>query len=245
MPILGMALLTQNRPRGRKQGFEIRAVRTVAIQTVLAHWRVLEQEWAAFVGMAGIANLIDAIGFQERRRGRAMGIVAINAGDLSFQQRHMRPLLKLGSLHLVTLKTGFVDRLSRRQAMRGEVRHRVVTIAAAHIVAVVNGVVPEDALTALMAGQALRVLLRNRRPALAGKADDRAEIGGFFNMVRTRPMAGFATLGFRAVARIEIKDLGMNGVRPVAGLLLMTGFARFLANVKTIVGRVYRRGGGG
>src|ERR1700739_3685334 len=136
-----------------------------------------------------------------------MRIVAVDAGDLPFQQRHGRALLELGALHLVALETGFIDRLPRGQAARGEVGHRVVAIAAAQIVGFVNRVMPEYPLSALMAGQALGILLRNGRAAFAGKADDSAEICGLLDMVRTGAVTGFAALRLAAVARVDTEHL--------------------------------------
>ena len=96
-----------------------------------------------------------------------MGIVAIHAADLAFEQRHVRTFVEFCALHLVAGEAGLTDRFARRQPVRRIVRHRIVAIAAGEIVVLVNRTVPENPLPALMAGQALRVSLRYWRLALA------------------------------------------------------------------------------
>src|SRR6185437_10571911 len=80
MVAVGVALLAQHRYRQYQQVFLVRAVRGVAIEAVLAHRRVLEQERAALLGMAGGAGLVDGVGLQQRRGDAAVRVVAIDAG---------------------------------------------------------------------------------------------------------------------------------------------------------------------
>lgn len=180
--VLRMTLLAQHRTWCGQQRFEIRTVRRVTVQAILAHGRVLEQEWPALLRVTAITDFVDAIGFEQRGRRRAVRIVAIDATHFAFGQRHVRTLVEFGALHLVAGEAGFVDRLSRGQAMRCEVRHRIVAIAAGELVVLVNRAVPEDALPSLMARQALRILARYRRLALVGEADDRCVVGWILHM---------------------------------------------------------------
>ena len=133
-----MALLAQHGPRRGQQRLKIGPVRIVAVQAVLAHGCMLEQEGPAFLGVAAVANFIDAIGLEKRRGRRAMRIVAIHTGNLSLQQRHVRALVEFGALYLVAGKAGLIDGLARRKSMSSEIRHRVVAIAACKIVGLVN-----------------------------------------------------------------------------------------------------------
>src|SRR6185436_19613385 len=56
---VGVALLAQVRDLGLLQLEVVRAVRGVAVQAVLPHRRMLPQERAALLGMAGVALLVD------------------------------------------------------------------------------------------------------------------------------------------------------------------------------------------
>jgi len=63
-----MTLLAKEGNRCNQQRALIRAVRRVAVQAVLAHRRMLEQEGPAFFRVALIARLIDGVGLQQRIR---------------------------------------------------------------------------------------------------------------------------------------------------------------------------------
>ena len=64
MKPIGMTLLAEEGNRRDQQRALIRAMRRVAVQTVLAHRRMLEQEGSAFFRMALIARLVDGVGLQ-------------------------------------------------------------------------------------------------------------------------------------------------------------------------------------
>ena len=66
--------------------------------------------------------------------------------------------------------------------MGREIRHRIVAVATAQIVILVNRAVPKNALAALMTSETLRILKWHWRHALVGKADDRREIRWLFDM---------------------------------------------------------------
>jgi len=134
MPVLLMALLTEDRTRHHQQLFIVGTVGRMAIRAIVTNRRVLEQEGPALFRMAIVAGLIDAIRLEQRRRRAAMRIVAIRAADFAFQQGHMRTAPELGALRCVALDAGLVDRRTRLQSPRREIRHRIVAIAAAEIV---------------------------------------------------------------------------------------------------------------
>ena len=148
----------------------------MAVQAILAHRRMLEEKRAALFGMTAIANLIHTVGLQQRRGRGAMRIVAIHTAQLALQERHMRALVEFGALNFMAGKAGLVDGLARRQTMSGEIRHRIVAVAAGQLVGLVNGAMPEDALTALVTGEALSILQRYRGFAFVGKADDGCKV---------------------------------------------------------------------
>jgi hypothetical protein len=153
----------------------------------------------------------------------------------------VRPTAEFGALLLVTGETGFVDAAAGEQPRRGELRHRVVTVAAADAADIVDRARPEDARAALVALQALAILCFQGRAALAGKRDDRLRVGGVLDVLRAGPVAGFAAALGQLVAGIEAKDLRVDGVRPVLLLELVALRAAGLAEVAIFILRKRRR----
>ena len=102
----GVALSAQPRPRQLQRVFIRRAMGIVAVQTVLAHRRVLEQERSAFLRMALVAIVVDRVLAQQRFGEAAMRVMTVRAGDLAFAQRHVRRTEHLRALVLVTLEAG-------------------------------------------------------------------------------------------------------------------------------------------
>ena len=132
-----VALLAEERNRRDQQRALIRAVGCVAVEAVLTHRRMFEQEWSAFFRMALIARLVDRIGLEQRAGQGAVRIVAVIAAHLPFRQRHVRAAIELQANILVTLRTGIVDRGLGHQPLHGEFRHGVVAVAARQVVALV------------------------------------------------------------------------------------------------------------
>jgi len=176
---------------------------------------MFEQEWSALFRVAAVTKLVDAVGLEQRVGGRTVRVVAIDATHLAFQQRHVRALVELSALCLVAGKTSLADGFPRRQSVGRKIRHRIVAVAAGQIVILVDRAVPENALAALMTRDALRVLLRNRRLALARKTYDGRQIGWVLDMHRTRTVTGFAPLRLVFIPRIEREHCGVHGMSPV------------------------------
>ena len=59
----------------------------------------------------------------------------------------------------MTLEAGFVDRSARLKPAQREIRHRIVTIGAGEIVALMRRTRPENALSAAVAVEAHAVLI--------------------------------------------------------------------------------------
>ena len=78
----------------------------VAVQTVLAHRRVLEQERPAFLCMALVAIVVDRVLPQQRLGGTAVRVMTVRAGDLAFAQWHVRRAEHLRTLVLMALEAG-------------------------------------------------------------------------------------------------------------------------------------------
>ena len=84
-----VAFGAQPRPRNFQKEFVHRAMRIVAVRTVLAHRSVFEQEWSALLGMALVASVVDRVLAQHRFGGTAVRIMTVRAGHLAFAQRHV------------------------------------------------------------------------------------------------------------------------------------------------------------
>ena len=133
-----VTLEAQSRTREFQRVLVDGAVRIMAVQTVLAHRRMLEQERTALFRMALVAGLVDRIGLEQRAGQGAMRIVAVVATHLSFRQRQMRTAIDLQPDVLMALRAGIVDRGLCHQTLHGEFCHGVVTVAARQVVALVD-----------------------------------------------------------------------------------------------------------
>src|SRR6185436_8066755 len=109
MSDLAMALLTQDRPRRDEQFLVVRAVRRMTGHAVFAHRSMLKQERTALLGVTIVAGLIDAISLEQWLGGAAVRVMAVDAGELALEQRHVRAPRELGALRLVARDTSFVD----------------------------------------------------------------------------------------------------------------------------------------
>jgi hypothetical protein len=133
---------------------------------------MVEKEGAAFLGMAAVARLVDAVRLQQRLRRAPVRIVAIGTRDLPLRERHVRPPAEFRALRRVALKAGFADRSFRSQSASREVGLGIMAIAACNVAALVRRSGPEDALAAAVTGETLRVLLRDGRAAAMREADN-------------------------------------------------------------------------
>src|SRR5262245_31918368 len=104
-----VALLTKVGTRPYEQLVVVRTMRLVTVDTTLANGRVLPEERPALFGVAGVADVVDGIGLQQRSRRRAVRVVAVDARHLALGQRHVRALAELCTLLLVTLVAGLGD----------------------------------------------------------------------------------------------------------------------------------------
>ena len=72
-------------------------MRLVAIRAIFHDWRVLPEEWPAFVGVTRRAQLRDRIAFaQQAHVGGAVDVVAGGAHHLAFTHRHVTGSIDLG-----------------------------------------------------------------------------------------------------------------------------------------------------
>ena len=105
-------MLAQKWPGGCQQHFMVGAVRRMAIQAAFANRGVTENEGTALFGMALKADLVNRICFQEGVRWAAVGIMAVAATHLTFEEWHVGALAEFYALLLMAAKTRIVNRFS-------------------------------------------------------------------------------------------------------------------------------------
>ena len=132
-----VALLAQQRRLHLQHLLVDRAVGVVAVEAVLAHRRVLPQERAALLGVAGVAVLVDRGLQQHPLVGRAVRVVAARALQLALAQRHVARAHQLGLLLQVAARAQLHLRLLEQRLLDGALGVRVVARAAGHLAAVV------------------------------------------------------------------------------------------------------------
>jgi hypothetical protein len=84
-----------------------RAVRLMAIGTILESRRMLPEEWPAPLSVAGVTVLVDACLFELGGIWTAVRIVTVRAGHLALAQRHVRRAHELRFPLQVTLPAHF------------------------------------------------------------------------------------------------------------------------------------------
>jgi hypothetical protein len=100
-----VALLTQVRTRPDEQLVMVGTMRLMTVETTFADRRVFPQERSPLFGVTRVANLVHGIEIQQGAGRRTVRVMAIDAGDLAFGQRHVRTPTEFGALLLVTLET--------------------------------------------------------------------------------------------------------------------------------------------
>ena len=236
VPTLRMTLLAQDRPRNDEELFVVRTMGRMAGKAAFAHGSMFKQEWTTLLGVAVVASLVDTVGLEQRLRRAAVRVVAVDACNFSLEQRHVRASRELCALRLMALDAGFIDRPTRGQSFDGETCHRIVAIAAAEIVTLVNRAWPEDTLPAAMTVQALRILLGNRNLAPLGKANNAEGRGRILYVHRSGAMAGFTPFLLQLVARIKPEDFRVDRMCPVLCLLRVARDTDLLSDKGSLIG---------
>jgi hypothetical protein len=209
-----MGLLAQDWTRRNQELLMVGAMRPVAIEAVVAHGSMLEQEGSALLGMTLVTGLVDGIRFKQWIGDTTMRVMAIDTAQFTFRQGHVGAALKLRPLLLVASETGFVDAASGQQASGGEIGHRVVTITAGNVKVLVDRINPVDAGSALMALHAYCIEPCNGRNRSGGKTHDPARRKWIPQVLRARSMARLTASGFLLVAGCIPEDFRVNGMDP-------------------------------
>lgn len=135
----------------------------MAIQAVFPDRRMLPDERPALFLVALVANLIDRVGFEQRRGNGPVRVVAVGTGDFAFGQGHVRAFPEFGALLLMATVAGLADAVFAQQAFFREPGHRIVAVAATQVVHLMDRTGPGDTLLAPMALKTHGVLLIDGR----------------------------------------------------------------------------------
>src|SRR5690606_1463744 len=134
----------------------------------------------------------------------------------------------------VAARVAFVDRLRGLQALDGELRHRVVAVAARELVALVDRAEPVVARAAGMAAQAAFGLGLDWRSDVLGEGDDRAGLERILRVRRTRSVAGLAGGGFEVCGERDLHAQRMRGVCEDLAFPAVAGGADLLSDARGI-----------
>ena len=153
-----MARLAQERRTHLQQAFGAGSMRVMACRAIFTDRLVCIHKRAAFLHMAGVADVIYAIALHEFRTDRAMRIVAIGACHFALWNRVMRKPVDLCALILVAGKADF--------RLGSPVTHfvawgvNVMALSACYILALVDTSLPVRTVCILLvACEALTTLL--------------------------------------------------------------------------------------
>lgn len=148
----GMTLLAQNRSAPGQHGRIVRAMWLVAMRAILGNRSMLPQEWAAGLGMATSAVLVDSQFAEHGFAAGAMRLMTVRAGHFSMAYGMGVCPMGLGArLHMAI---GADPRLTGRDRHRIATRVRCVTVDATDLVLLMGATVPEAMARGLVAGQA-------------------------------------------------------------------------------------------
>lgn len=209
---IAVALLAEERPCHLEQLILVGPMRIMAVQAAFPDRCVFPEKRATLFRVAGVAGLVDRVPLEHRFGGGSVWIMTVHAGHFPLWQRHVGAFGKFGPLLFVAGVAGFVDRCFLKEAAVGDLRHRVVTVAARQLVSAVGRIRPEHGVATLVAGKAHAVLDRDGRSPFASEGDQRAMIfwvGGILDVVGTRAVAGFAGPLLQFIPRIQPKYVGM------------------------------------
>lgn len=183
MPERRVALLAQHGSCRYQQFFMVGAMRAVTIQAIIPHRGMFKKKWPPLLGVALVTGLVDRVGLEHGASSAAMGIMTVYTGDFPLQQGHVGSATELGSLILMTGKTGLIDSVLRQQPRGGEIRHGIMAIRTAEIETLMHGTHPVNSAPSLMALQALPVLYPDGMARLVGKPDDSVSLRRITDML--------------------------------------------------------------
>ena len=138
--VRGMTLMTQERCTNLQHTFGNSAVRVMAVTAIFADGFVVMHERTAFFGMALVASINHCIALHQFWSDRAVRVMAIRAGNFTFQNRVMRRAVDLGALFFVAGEANFELCCFTKDFILGSVQ--CVAAGAADIAAFVGATSP-------------------------------------------------------------------------------------------------------
>lgn len=151
-----MAFLAQPRGALFQQGRVVGTVRCMAIGAIIKHGRMLPEERAALLGMAGIASFIGGIFNQQFWPGRTVGIVTFRTGSLANQDGVSREQMDFRPLRLMASEADIRLADSLQHLVFGHMGS--MAVAARHALHLVLAAAPMGAQAALMTSDAFLIL---------------------------------------------------------------------------------------
>ena len=215
----------------------------MAICAVLKHRRMLPQKWPAPFRMAGITVLVYAGLLELSRIGRAMRVMTVRTGHLSFPQRHMRRAheLRLSLQMTLTADLGLPPLVEERSLFSdlGELVtvsgsfHESVTVDAGETAARMRARLPVGLHAALVTTQACRVLGLGRLARVLAKGDESTHTlaSPFCHVIAAGTVTALAALFLHRVARTVEKNLPHYGGRKFFEGGRVASFANFTADI--------------
>jgi len=193
----------------------------MARRAILVDRGMLEHEGTPLLGVALVAELVHAVRLDLGRAHGAVGIMAVGAGDPSFDQRMMRPSIELGLLVEVALGAYCVLPRGRVAEARegGAVPCRGlwraverVAVAARHVLLLVDSGIPHGKLGAVfVTREADRRFLLSGLAFPKGREPPNALAATRFRMVCSGAVAGLTSLAVVRIARdslLPVRALG-------------------------------------
>src|SRR3990172_3275066 len=150
------------------------SVGLVAVGAALRRRRMLPEEGAALLRMAGVAVLVNGVGLEELLRRRAVGVVAGHAVHLPFPERHVGRAHELGLALEVALPAGFDHSGLGELTSLGDVYHHPMAVGAGDVTRGVRASLPVEAGSLFVALEADGVALLHRRRVFRAEGDEPA-----------------------------------------------------------------------
>lgn len=221
---LHVTLLTKPWLEDLEELFMVRAVGVVAVGAALHHRRVLPQEGAPFLRMAGIAVVIDGVALEELVGDRTVGVMTACAGHLSLPQRHVRGTHELCPALEVALPAGLDLGGLGKLTPLGDILHYPMAVGASEIPQLMGAAPPVEAGGLLMALKANRIALLDRSGVLFRKGDQPVESRApRLHMGLARAVAALAAEGLFSVSRVFEKEFAHGSGRELLEWLGVAG----------------------
>src|SRR6266511_863252 len=230
---LDVTLLAESRLGDPQHVLVVRAVRIVAVGAALVDRRVHPEERAALFGMAGVAGVVERDFLQQRRRGRAVRVVARRARHFPLAQRHVRGAHLLRPLLEVARPAGFDLGRPGELMTWGDFFHHLVATGARHAARLVRAALPEEMGTLGVARGAHGVALFDGRLVVLGERDHPADAlaSARLDVLLTRAVTILAAHALSGISRLLEEQAAHPGRLELLERLFVAALAGLRADV--------------